>query len=76
MNTVTLNKTEYQRLVRKQESLERDVRRLESVVKVNLEDEVASEVKAKLEKISKPMDRGGGKRFRSAREFSRHLKTL
>ena len=76
MNTITLPKTEYQKILRNQSDFTKKLRQLKSVVKIALADEVTDGVKSRLEKQSKLMDHGEGKRFKSMREFSRYLKDL
>ena len=76
MNTITLPKTEYRKILQNQADLSKEFHQLRSVVKIALADEVTDQVKARLEKQSKMMDRGGGKRFKSMREFSQYLKDL
>ena len=76
MNTITLPRTEYQKLLRNQADLSKEFHQLKSVVRIALADEVTDQVKAKLEKQSKIMDRGQRKRFKSMREFSQYLKDL
>ncbi|MEK7209265.1 MAG: hypothetical protein AAB677_03325 [Patescibacteria group bacterium] len=76
MNTITLTKTKYQEILRNQSDFVRELRQLKSAVKIALADEVTDRVKARLEKQSKIMDRGGGKRFKSMRAFSQYLKGL
>jgi len=76
MNTITLPKTEYRKILRNQADLSREFHQFRSVIKVALADEVTDQVKARLEKQSKMMDRGEGKRFKSMREFSQYLKNL
>lgn len=76
MNTITLPKTEYQKILRNQSDFTKELRQLKSVIKVALADEVTDRVKLILERESAAMDRGEGKRFKSMREFSKYLKNL
>lgn len=76
MNTITLPKIEYRKILRNQSDFTKELHQLKSVVKIALADEVTDRVKARLEKQSKIMDRGGGRRFKSMREFSKYLKDL
>ena len=76
MNTITLPKTEYRKILQSQSDLTEELRQLKSVVRIAMADEVTDQVKARLEKQSKAMDRGEGRRFKSMREFSKYLKDL
>mgnify|MGYP001572242861 CR=1 FL=1 len=76
MNTITLSKTEYRKILRNQSDFSKELRQLKSVVRVALADEVSDRVKLILEKESAALDRGEGRRFKSMREFSQYLKDL
>ena len=73
---ITLPKIEYQKILRNQSDFTKELRQLKSVVRVALADEVTDQVRSILEGESAALDRGEGKRFKSAREFSKYLKDL
>ncbi|MBI2100237.1 MAG: hypothetical protein HYT48_02785 [Candidatus Vogelbacteria bacterium] len=76
MNMITLPNTEYRQILRNQSNLVQELRQLKSVVRVAMADEATDRIRARLERRSKIMDRGGSKVFRSMREFDRYLKNL
>ncbi|MEK7586941.1 MAG: hypothetical protein AAB453_03680 [Patescibacteria group bacterium] len=76
MNTITLPKIEYRKILQNQSDFTRELHQLKSVVKIALADEVTNRVKSILERESAILDRGEGKRFKSMREFSKYLKNL
>ena len=76
MNTITLPKIEYRKILQNQSDITRELHQLKSVVKIALADEVTNRVKSILERESAILDRGEGKRFKSMREFSKYLKNL
>lgn len=76
MQTVTLPKSAYQKILQNQADLARDLELVKLKMETELADEVSDEYKAKLEKLSKAADRRPGKVFKSHREFSKYLKGL
>ena len=76
MNTITLPKIEYQKILQNQSNFTKELHQLKSVVKIALADEVNDRVKAKLEKQSKIMDRGQNRVFKSIKEFDKYLESL
>lgn len=68
MTTATLQKS-YQKLESRLGALER-------MLKVLMEGEVLPSKVKQLERLSKKLDKGAGKRFVSSRAFSRYIKSL
>ena len=68
MTTVTLEKN--------YKKLENRLEYLEKLVKVIAADELTPRKIAALQKISRDLDRGSGKRFHSRQELLRYLKSL
>lgn len=68
MTTVTLEKN--------YKNIEIRLENLEKLIKAFFQDELKQQKLSKLERISKRLDQGAGKRFFSQREFLRYLKSL
>ncbi len=56
--------------------LEERVRKLEKIVTTALQDEISSERLKKLERISRALDKGKGKRLASPQSFFQYLDSL
>lgn len=76
MNTISLPKTKYRKILQNQSDFARELRQLKSVVETVMADEVNDRTKKRLEKISQSMDQGEGKSFKSMKEFRKYLKLL
>lgn len=77
MTTVTLPKKEYKILVRRQEQVERELAILKEIVKEQAEDDlVRPSVLKKWERISRDLDSGKGRVFKSQREVKAWFKNL
>lgn len=77
MQLVTIPKTEYRKILQNQEELRSEVSALRRAL---LNDENSWElkpfVKRRLDRLSQELDKGGGRRFKNANEFSKHLNNL
>ena len=76
METVTITKKQLRNLVKKQEAVDQEVRALRGIVLELAKDEVRPAFVKRLERISKSLDRGEGKRFSSLGAFKAHLRAL
>lgn len=76
MDTVTLNKSDYQKLIKRQDDAEEAITRLTHVVKVLSQDEVTPAVAKHLEKQSQLIDAGRGKRFGTMKSFRTYVRGL
>jgi len=76
MSTATISRTEYSTLLRNQKRLEVKVSYLQSLVTELSEDEISPAYAKKLEKISKSMDEGKGRKFKTYASFEKYLKNL
>lgn len=77
MNLVTLPKKQYKTLVRRQEKVERELAVLKEVVKEQAEDNlIRPAVLKKWERISKDIDTGKGRVFKSPKEVGAWFKKL
>lgn len=76
MDTVTISRLAYQTLVQKQTRTAEDLLSLKKMVVLLAKDEVTSQYAKKLEKRSRALDAGKGKRFSTMRSFKSYLKTL
>ena len=76
MNTVTIPKKEYQGIANRQIFLEKEIAILKRFVLKYEEDFIEPAALRRWEKISRTMDRGGGRPFASAKEMKRWLKKL
>ena len=76
MNTVTLPKNEYMQILETQEKLKEDLARLENAVSFIAQDEVSPTYLKRLEKISRGLDVGKGKRFSSVSAVRKYFKSL
>ena len=73
MSTVTIPKTEYQKIMKTQRELSSRVKKLEKVFEKS-ELEVKPSVLKRWDKFSKELDKGEGRYFKSAKELKNHLK--
>ena len=76
METVTINKKALRNLIKKQEAVSEEVKALRGIVLELAKDEIRPAVIERLERISKSLDRGEGKRFFSLGAFKAHLRAL
>jgi hypothetical protein len=76
MNTVTLPRNKYIKILETQEELRGDVFRLKEIVSYIAQDEISPTYARKLSKIEKSLSAGGGARFggtRGVKKFFREL---
>ncbi|MDP2767890.1 MAG: hypothetical protein Q8O41_10675 [Candidatus Methanoperedens sp.] len=76
MNTITIPKSEYSKIVRTQEALKKRVDLLQKMFKEEICEEVRPEYIKKLERIDKEIDKGKCTRFSSAAEMKKYLRNL
>lgn len=76
MNTVTLTKGDYQKLIKRQDDADDAILRLQEVVEVLSKDDVLPLVSRRLERQSRFIDAGKGKRFRSMKSFRSYVRGL
>ena len=77
MNTTTLQKKEYKDLVRRQSRVEKELAMLSEVIKQQAEDGlIRLSTLKKWERISRDLDRGGGRIFNSRKEVKSWFKNL
>jgi hypothetical protein len=76
MNTVTLTKGDYQKLIKRQDEADDAITELQETVKVLSRDEVMPAVAKRLEHQSRLIDVGKGKRFRSMQSFRVYVRGL
>lgn len=71
-----ITKKEYRHLVRRQEKIEMQVSNLFRIVQRELADEVTDEYRKKLDRWSKEMDEGAGRKFFDVKEMKKYLRSL
>jgi len=79
MNTVTIPKSEYTKIIKTQEKLEKNVSTLQRMFKKVVQEdilEVRPSYIRKLDKIEKDLDAGNGVRFLNAKEAKAYLRNL
>lgn len=76
MNTITLTKGDYQKLLKRQDEAEEAIAELKGVVEVLSRDEVAPAIAKRLERQSRLIDAGKGKHFSSMKAFRAHVRGL
>ena len=77
MQTLTIPKKEYHRLVRRQEKIEKDMRLVKEILWDEMSDErIKLEVLKRWERISGDLDRGKGKTFSSPQTMRLWLHNL
>jgi hypothetical protein len=76
MELVTLPKTEYRKLIKAQEEMRKQLGRLTERVDVLSDDVISSVVQKKLDKLSRSMEKGSGKRFSSITAFKSYVASL
>jgi len=73
MNTVTLPKTEYKKIVDTQKKLRSQIISLREFVIEQTRDELKPSIIKKLQKLSADIDKGEGKHFRSLSSFKTYF---
>lgn len=74
---ITIPKTEYRKILQNQEELRSEVSALREALLVDEDGwELKPSVKHRLDRLSKELDKGGGRRFRNAKEFLKYLRNL
>ena len=76
METIIVSKKALQNLAKRQEEVNEEVKALRSIVLELAKEEVRPAVAKQLAMISKGLDRGRGRRFRSFAAFKTHLRAL
>ena len=76
MNTVTLPKYQYTRILETQEKLQGDLTRLQKIVSYMTQDEVSPEYSKKISKIEKGLFAGKGIKFKNKSEVKKFFKAL
>ena len=75
MNTITIPKTEYRKLVQTQKELMSQFEKLEKIIKES-EPEIRPSVLRRWERISKEMDKSRSIRFKSVKEVKDFFRNL
>ena len=76
MNTITLPKNQYIRILDTQEKLRGDLTRLEKIVSFIVHDELSPEYIIKLSKIEKGLSAGKGIKFKNKSGIKNFFKSL
>ena len=76
MNTITLPKSTYNEILKRQARVEVAVAKLYQRVEELNGDELKPHVAARIERRSKAMDAGKGKRFKTMREVHAYFRSL
>lgn len=76
MNTITLPKSTYSEILKRQARVEIAVAKLYQRVEELNEDELKPHVAARIERRSKAMDAGKGKSFKTIREVRAYFRSL
>lgn len=76
MNTITIPKSEYLKIVKTQEELQEKVGMLQRTLEIVARDEFKPAYIKKLDNISASFDRGRGVRFLDSKNAKRYLKNL
>lgn len=76
MNTITLPKNQYMRILETQEKLRGDLTCLQRVVSYMTQDEVSPEYSKRISKIEKGLSAGKGIKFKNKSEVKKFFKTL
>lgn len=76
MNTITIPKNTYEKIIETQKKLLFQVDILQKYILEANKEELGLPVIRRLEKISRNIDNGKGKRFRSASSVAAYLNTL
>lgn len=77
MNLITLPQKQYKTLIRRQEQVERELTILKEVVKEQAEDDlIRFSALKKWERISRDLDRGKGRVFKSQKEVKAWFRNL
>ena len=76
MNTVALPRSIYSEILKRQARVEATVAKLQERVNELDQDELKSNVVARIERRSKSLDAGKGKRFNNMREVRSYLRSL
>ena len=71
-----VTQTEYRKLIRRQERVEKDLSLLKEVVRREAEEWINPAMLKRWERISHDLDQGKGRRFSSLGEMRRWLKNL
>lgn len=75
MKADTITREEYRALAERQQRLEKEISLLKDVVQIDLEGEhIRPEVLRRLDRMSRDLDAGKGKRFASMKEFRKHFR--
>ena len=75
-NTITIDKKAYQELLKKQAGIEAEVSTLKEAVLELSKNEIKPAVTRRLERQSRILDNGGGKRFPNLKGLKIYLKNL
>ncbi|MBI4120150.1 MAG: hypothetical protein HY454_01660 [Parcubacteria group bacterium] len=75
-STTILDKKDYRELLRKQTNIEMEVSTLKEAVLELSKDEIRPAIIKRLEKQSRILDEGGGRRLRSLKELKAYLKNV
>ena len=76
MELITLPKTEYRKILKTQEDMREQLTQLALKLDLLSDDVIAPVMQKKLEKLSRGMDKGVGKRFSSVRAFKSYVASL
>ncbi len=76
MNTVTLPKTQYMRILDTQEKLRGDLAHLQKVVSFMTQDEVSPEYGKRISRIEKGLSGGKGVKFKTKSEIKKFFRSL
>lgn len=76
MNTITIPRSEYLKIVKSQEKLSEKVDKLQRTLEVVMQDEFKPEYAKKLDRISASFDRGKGVRFLDSKNAKRYLRSM
>ena len=77
MNVVTLPKKEYQTIIRRQISIEKEIEVLRKIVQAEVEEaHIRPSILRRWERISRDLDRGKGKSFASLKDVRVWLENL
>lgn len=76
MNTITLPRNTYSEILKRQARVEIAIAKLQERVDELNQDELKPHVAARIERRSKALDAGKGKRFKTIGEFRSYLRAL
>jgi hypothetical protein len=76
MNTIALPKSAYSEILKRQERADAAIAKLQEQINELSQDELKPHVAARIERRSKSLDAGKGKRFKNMSEVRSYLRAL